>query len=232
VLSYSIPISAQAGQEYATVFQKEGVSICYTNYSIPPAPGPVMGSVVSSMQQHNCDGVFTTMDVVGNGRMLQDMAADDFHPKLISTTYEGYSPDQISQAGGSQNAQDLDIALSSVPLTANVPGVQIFNQEMSTYQPGRPLTEFGLEAWADAELYVYALLKAGRNPTRASLIQALGQVTNWTSDGAFGAYTPSQRTGPPCVTNVVYRGNAFVQTWPSSGLYCTGQLVDVGPAGG
>lgn len=230
ILSYSIPISAQAGQEYATVFKSEGVGICYSNYAIPPAPGAQMGSVVATMQQKNCGGVFTTMDVVGNGIMLRDMASDGYHPKLISTTYEGYTPDQISQAGGSQNAQGLDIGLSSVPLTSSVPGVQVYTQEMSTYQPGQPLTEFGLEAWADAELYVYALIKAGRNPTRASLTQALSQVTNWTSDGAFGAYTPSQRTGPPCVTNVVYRGSAFTQTWPSSGLYCTGQLVDVGPA--
>ncbi|HET6963331.1 MAG TPA: ABC transporter substrate-binding protein [Acidimicrobiales bacterium] len=230
ILSYSIPISAQAGQEYATVFQSEGVSICYTNYAIPPAPGAQMGSVVATMQQKNCDGVFTTMDVVGNGVMLRDMAADGYHPKLISTTYEGYTPDQISQAGGSKNAQGLDIGLSSVPLTAAVPGVQMYTQEMATYQPGRPLTAFGLASWADAELYVYALLKAGRNPTRASLTQALSQVTNWTSDGAFGAYTPSQRSGPPCSTNVVYRGSAFTLTWPSSGLYCNGQLVDVGPA--
>jgi ABC-type branched-subunit amino acid transport system substrate-binding protein len=229
VLSYNIPISAQAGQEYATVLQQLGVKLCYTNYSIPPAPGTVMGSVVASMQQNNCGGVFTTMDVVGNADMLQDMAADGYKPSLVSTTYEGYTPDQISLAG-SQNAQGLDIGLSSVPLGANVPGVQVYSQEMSIYQPGQPLTEFGLESWADAELFVYALLKAGRNPTRSSLTNAIAAVTNWTSDGAFGAYTPSARTGPPCVTNVQWRGNNWAETWPSSGLYCNGSLVDVGPA--
>jgi hypothetical protein len=170
------------------------------------------------------------MDVVGNGRMLQDMAASGYHPSLISTTYEGYTPDQISQAGGSSNAQGLDVGLSSVPLTASVPGIQVYTQEMSIYQPGQPLTEFGLEAWADAELYVYALLKAGRNPTRASLTSVLGAVANWTSDGAFGGYTPNQRTGPPCVSNVQWRGSNWTQTWPTSGLYCSGTLVDVGPS--
>jgi hypothetical protein len=58
----------------------------------------------------------------------------------------------------------------------------------------------------------------------------LQQVTNWTSDGAFGPYTPSNRTGPPCVTNVVVQGNNFVETWPQSGLYCNNTYVDVGPA--
>ncbi len=98
---------------------------------------------------------------------------------------------------------------------------------MNTYQPGKPLTEFGLTAWADAELYVYALLKAGRNPTRASLTNALSQVTNWTSDGAYGAYSPHDRTGPPCTTNVQYRGSSWTQTWPSSGFFCGGTLVPV-----
>ena len=226
VLAYNIPISAEAGQQYAAVLKAAGVSICYTNYSIPPAPGTVMGSVVASMQQNGCGGVFTTMDVVGNADMLQDMAADGYKPSLVSTTYEGYTPDQISLAG-SQNAQNLDIGLSSVPLTSQVPGVQMYTQEMNTYEPGKPLTEFGLEAWADAQLFVYALLKAGRNPTRSSLISALSGVQNWTSGGAFGAYTPSARTGPPCITNVQYRGSSWVQTWPSSGLYCGGQLVPV-----
>lgn len=229
VLAYSIPISAQAGQEYAAVFKSLGVALCYTNYSIPPAPGTVMGSVVTTMDNDHCGGVFTTMDVVGNADMLQDMQSDGYHPPLISTTYEGYTPDQISLAG-SQAATGLDIGLASVPLTADVPGVTEYSQQMATYQPGQPLTEFGLEAWADAELYVYALLKAGRNPTRASLTSALAAVSDWTSDGAFGAYTPSNRTGPPCVTNVEYNGSSFAQTWPSSGLYCQGTLVDVGPA--
>lgn len=226
VLSYSIPISAEAGQQYAAIIKSLGVSICYTNYSIPPAPGTVMGSVVTSMQQKGCGGVFTTMDVVGNADMLQDMSADGYKPSLVSTTYEGYTPDQISLAG-SQNSQNLDIGLSSVPLTSSVPGVQMYTEEMNAFEPGKPLTEFGLEAWADAELFVYALLKAGRNPTRASITSALGQVQNWTSGGAFGAYTPANRTGPPCVTNVQYKGSSWTQTWPSSGLYCSGTLVPV-----
>ena len=226
VLSYSIPISALAGQQYAAVLKQLGISVCYTNYSIPPAPGTVMGSVVASMQQKGCGGVFTTMDVVGNADMLQDMGADGYHPSLVSTTYEGYTPDQISLAG-SQNAQNLDVGLPSVPLTSSAPGVQMYSEEMATYQPGKPLTEFGLDAWADAELFVYALLKAGRNPTRASLTNALSQVTGWTSGSAFGAYTPHDRSGPPCTTNVQYRGSSWTQTWPSSGLFCGGTLVPV-----
>jgi ABC-type branched-subunit amino acid transport system substrate-binding protein len=230
VLSYSISISAQAGQEFAALYQKFGVPVCYTNYNISPAPGATMGSVVSAMQQHGCDGVFTTMDVVGNAQMLDDMQADNYHPSNISTTYEGYTPQQISLAGQSA-AQGLQVGLSSIPLeeTSN-PGIALYTQEMATYQPGQPTTEFGLESWADAQLFVYALIKAGRNPTRASLVSAFQGVTNFTMEGAFGPYTPNSRTGPLCNVNVMVRGSGFVRQSPPTGLYCKGQLVDVGAA--
>ena len=59
---------------------------------------------------------------------------------------------------------------------------------------------------------------------------ALGAVTNWTTDGAFGTYTPRDRTGPICVDTVEVQGGGFVRKWPASGLYCNGQLIDAGPA--
>ncbi|HWE57605.1 MAG TPA: ABC transporter substrate-binding protein [Acidimicrobiales bacterium] len=229
ILSYDIPISAQAGQEFGTAFQRLGVKICYSNYSIPPAPGTVMGSVVSSMQQKGCDGVFTTMDVVGNADMLQDMQADGFHPSLISTTYEGYNSDQISLAGNSA-AQGLDVDLNSLPLGSPNPGIQLYQYLMQTYEPGQVTSEFGVEGWASAEMFLYALLKAGRNPTRASLTSALAAISDWNSDGAFGPYTPGQRTGDACSVNIKYEGNNWSQTWPQSGFYCKGSFVDVGPA--
>jgi len=229
ILSYDIPISAEAGQQFAALFQKFGVHICYTNYSIPPAPGATMGSVVQAMSSDNCGGVFTTMDIVGNADMLEDMYNLGFHPKLISTTYEGYTPDQITLAGQA-DSQGLQVGLNSVPLSDPNQAVQLYQSELATYEPGQKPSEFGLEAWADAQLFVYALIHGGRNPTRATLTSAMGSVTNWTVDGAFGPYTPSSRGESLCSVNVVVQGTGFVRQWPSSGLYCTGQLVDVGPA--
>jgi len=230
ILSYSIPISAEAGEEYATLYQKFGVKICYSNYSIPPAPGTEMGSVVQAMSSDHCGGVFTTMDIVGNADMLDDMHNDGFHPPLISTTYEGYTPDQISLAGEA-DAQDLQVGLSSVPLTDANPAVQLYQSELATYEPNQAPSEFGLEGWADAQLFVYALIHGGRNPTRASLANAMASVKNWTVGGAFGPYSPSTRTGPLCADMVEVHGNAFTRLWPSSGLYCNGTFVDVGSPG-
>ena len=106
--------------------------------------------------------------------------------------------DQISTAGQSAS-QGLQVALNSVPLSENNPGVQLYQQELNTYEPGNPTSEFGLEAWADAEMFIYALLQTGRNTTRATLNTALSQVTGWNGQSAFGPYSPSKRTSPPDV---------------------------------
>lgn len=230
VLSYSIPISASAGREFANAFQQAGVKLCYSDYSIAAgAQATTIPSDVRQMQAKGCGGVYTTMDVVGNANMLDAMQNDNYHPGLVAVTYEGYTPDQISTAG-QQASQGLQVALSSVPLTSNVQGVQLYNQELGIYEPGNPASEFGLSSWADAQMFIYALLKAGRNPTRASLTNALSHITGWTSDHAYGPYTPSTRMGIPCNTDVIVRGNQFVTAWPASGLYCNGQFIDVGPA--
>lgn len=232
ILSYSIAISANAGREFASAFQQAGVKICYSDYNIQAgAQATSIPSDVRQIQAAGCGGVYTTMDVVGNANMLDAMQQQGYSctSHLCAVTYEGYTPDQISTAGQSA-AQGLQVALNSVPLTDPNAGVQAYQQELSEYEPGQSASQFGLESWADAELFIYAVMKAGRNPTRASLTNALSQITNWSTDGAFGPYSPRDRTGPLCVSDVIVKGSAFVRDWPNQGLYCNGQLIDVGPA--
>lgn len=228
ILSYSIAISQTAGEQFANAFQQEGVKICYHDYNIAAgAQATSIPSDVRQMQNDNCGGVYTTMDVVGNANMLDAMQNDNWHPQLIATTYEGYTPEQISTAG-QQAAQGLQVALNSVPLNEPNPGVELYQQELQTYEPGQSTTEFGLQAWADAEMYIYALLKTGRNPTRSSFINTLSQISGWTTDGAFGPVTPVTHDGTQCSSDVIVNGSRFVPDWPSSGLYCNGHLIRVG----
>lgn len=231
ILSYSIAISQEAGKQFASAFQQEGVKICYSDYNIEAgAQATSIPTDVREMQADGCGGVYTTMDVVGNANMLDAMQNDNFPSTFFkAVTYEGYTPDQISTAG-QQAAQGLQVALNSVPLNAPNAGVELYQQEIQTYEPGQQTSEFGLEAWADAEMFIYSLLQTGRNPTRASLVSTLGHITNWTTDGAFGAVTPNNHNGTMCSSDVIVQGNNFVTDWPSSGLYCNGQLIRVGTA--
>jgi ABC-type branched-subunit amino acid transport system substrate-binding protein len=228
-LAYDIPISAKVAETYEQMMKRAGVNTCYKNVSIPPAPGATMGAIVNTMKANHCGGVYTVMDQVGNADMLRDMQAQHWRPSAVLSTQGAYTTDQISLAG-QDAAQGLMIPIPTLPLGDPAPVMQQFQQELATYQPGRFTNEFGTESWGDAQLFIYALLKAGRNPTRAGLTKALQDIDSWNGGGMFGDYTPRTHGTALCYLNTIVKGSEFVRQYPKQGFVCDPHLYDVGSA--
>ena len=222
-LSYSIAISAQAAQQFEKVYQAEGGSVCYSDFAISPASAS-LESDVESMQQNGCNGVIDTMDVTGNAKLLQAMQQQQYTPSYVAATFDAYTPDMISQAGQSA-AQGLIVSLPFIPLNENQTMVQMYQQQLTTYEPGDSPSGFGFLAWEAAQMLLYALIQSGHDPTRASLVKEFDTLQGWTGGGALGGYTPSTRGVYDCDVDVTVKGSSFVRKAPASGLFCGGQAV-------
>jgi ABC-type branched-subunit amino acid transport system substrate-binding protein len=220
-LSYSIAISAQAAQQFEKVYQAEGGTVCYTDFSVSPASAS-LESDVAAMQQHGCNGVIDTMDVTGNAKMLQAMQQQQYIPGYVAATFDAYTPDMIQVAGASA-AQGLIVGLPFIPLNENQTMVQMYQQQLHTYEPGDSPSGFGFLAWEAAQMLIYALIQSGHNPTRANVVKVFDSLQNWNGGGALGGYTPSSHGTYNCDVDVQIKGNDFVRKAPASGLFCGGQ---------
>jgi ABC-type branched-subunit amino acid transport system substrate-binding protein len=229
VLAYSIPISADAGNYFYYAFQKYGgAAPCYEDTAVSPASASLDADVFQ-MQQKGCDGVFTTMDVTGNGKLLQSMARNSsFKPIFVGTTYDGYTPTQIAVAG-QQAAQGLQVFTNFVPFNDPNPAMQLYLSQLHTYQPGKQPSGFGAGAWATAQMLIYALIVAGRNPTRAKVLQIMNGLKGWSTGGMFSPIDVGAHGPAKCVVELGIKGNDFVRLWPAQGLYCNGDLVPFQP---
>jgi len=225
-LAYSIPISALAAKQFETVWTDSGGAVCQaSDLNVSPA-SPNLTADVLNMENDHCDGVFTTMDVSGNSKLLQAMYNQGYHPPFAGTTLDGYTPAQISTAG-QQQAQGFQIFLNFAPFNESQPAIKMYQSQLQTYEPGKQPSSFGIEAWASAQMFIYALIKAGQNPTRAAIKSILSGLTTWDTAGAMAPSHEQARTPGNCIVEVQVKGNDFVRVWPSSGFYCSNNLVPV-----
>jgi ABC-type branched-subunit amino acid transport system substrate-binding protein len=230
-LAYSIPISALAARQFIKVFESLGAQDCYDSENVSPA-APNLTSEVLTMEQRGCNGVFTTIDVTGNAKLLQAMYNQGWTvgsangPVFAGTTLDGYTPAQISVAG-QQQAQGFQVFLNFQPFNEQQPGIQMYLSQLRTYEPGRQPSAFGIEAWASAQLLIYALIKAGPNPTRAAVKSIISSLSSWNTSGAMAPSNESSRQPGNCIIELQVKGNDFFRVWPSSGFYCSNNLVAV-----
>ncbi|MGH7735535.1 MAG: ABC transporter substrate-binding protein, partial [Gemmatimonadales bacterium] len=227
-LAYSIAISAQAAQQFAYVYTHTfGGTICYQDTSISPVSAS-LESDVSQMQAKGCQGVYTTLDVTGNAKLLQALQQQNFQMPYVATTFDGYTPTQISTAGQGAS-QGLLVSIPFIPLNENQPMDVMYQQQLHQYVPGSQPSGFGFLSWLAGQMMIYALLHSGRNPTKQSFLAALNALKDFNAGGAVGPYTPSSHSVNLCDMDVVVKGSDFVRKAPAQGLFCGGAVAQASP---
>jgi hypothetical protein len=76
------------------------------------------------------------------------------------------------------------IAGESLPYSqTNIPAIAAFRQAYAKYQPGQPVHQWALEAWAQATLVADAVRSMGAAPTRKGLEDYFRGLRNYTAGG-------------------------------------------------
>ncbi len=158
--------------------------------------------------------------------IIQEMNEQDFHPQVIESAGPIYVDNFTQLAGGAAVADgillDQGAALYLGGDASSVPAVDTFLEWVDKVHPGFTPDLYTLYGWASAQLLVQAIKAAGSNPTPASVIAQLQQVTNFDASGLMAPADPAGKTPGSCFVLAKIVNGVFVRIPPSpkSGFIC------------
>jgi hypothetical protein len=158
--------------------------------------------------------------------IIQEMNEQDFHPQVIESAGPIYVDNFTQLAGGAAVADgiflDQGAALYLGGDASSVPAVDTFLEWVDKVHPGFTPDLYTLYGWASAQLLVQAIKAAGSDPTPASVIAQLQQVTNFDASGLMAPADPAGKTPGSCFVLAKIVNGVFVRIPPSpkSGFIC------------
>jgi ABC-type branched-subunit amino acid transport system substrate-binding protein len=158
--------------------------------------------------------------------IVQEMNEQDFHPQVIESAGPIYVNNFTQLAGGSAAADgiflDQGAALYLGGDSSSVPAVDTFLEWVEKVHPGFTPDLYTLYGWASAQLLVQAIKAAGSDPTSASVISQLQQITSFDASGLMAPADPAGKTPGSCFVLAKIVNGVFVRIPPSpkSGFIC------------
>jgi branched-chain amino acid transport system substrate-binding protein len=182
-----------------------------------PAQFDYTGDVVN-MKSAGVDGVWSSMDLNNDVKLVRAICQQGWHPKVIHLEISAYDPSFISRVGAScLNSQNVWIRSVHLPFNQPNQEMSLYLSTLKRYCPSCQPTTFGLEGWLTAKMFVEALRGVGPDLTRPKLYQWLAELANWTGGGVMGPVTPAKRLIYNCNYMLNVRSNGFFR---ESGLLC------------
>jgi ABC-type branched-subunit amino acid transport system substrate-binding protein len=121
--------------------------------------------------------------------------------------------DVLVQEVGAEAARGIVLSQAvPYPFVPSKPVVGEFQADMKKYAPGEALSFSSFEGYLGAKIAAEAVRRAGNNPSRASVLQALSDLGEYNLGGVSVNYTPSRRTGWGGVDLSIITGRGSLQT--------------------
>ncbi len=157
-------------------------------------------------------GVETIQFVGANpffGRLAQAMAQQGFEPKLYLLDPTAYSS-QYTEPGGDAVVGTV-VFLNFLPFeeAASNGEMKLYLQWLERVSPGSEPGFFGVFAWSAMRLFVERASSLGGDLSRESLIEAMGSVEGWTSNGLHSPQKVSAKRIGDCWRFVQWTGSTW-----------------------
>jgi hypothetical protein len=216
--------SAENGKHDIAAYQKAGFKFAYTA-AIPIQSATTQGfkPYVQKMKSAKVTFVQWLGAYQEAASLAQAMSQSSFSPKAFLLDPTGYTPAYAQQAGSAGNG--TYIYSPTEPLDASQSEMQLYAQWLQRSGISDPPTFFGQCAWSAMRLFVDQAVKVGGHLTRATMINNLKKVDNWTGDGLTSKQHVGAKTTGPCVLFLQLQGTRFSKVAPSGDGYLCGNLI-------
>ena len=186
-----------AGEKY--VMEKVGYKIAYAaNYGVTQTD---FTSNVIAMKNAGVKIIFVdSMAESYASALLKNLQQQNFHPVVVlgAATYTSKLITDAGAAAVNGSYLNQSTTLYQGQDAASVPAVSTFLHWVNIASPGYKADLFTLYGWLSAQLFAQALQNAGSNPSRGSLLAALGKITSFDGQHLIGPNDPAAKTVGNC----------------------------------
>ncbi|GAA1165780.1 ABC transporter substrate-binding protein [Nocardioides aquiterrae] len=160
----------------------QGIDISEFNYS----------PYVQQMKDKGIEYVQMIASTAQFVRLAQAMQQQGFKPEVFMLDPTAYTTDFVKSGGDAVEGTTLFINFTPFEEAASNRELQLYLSWLQQVKPGAEPSFFGLFSWSAARLFVERATALGGKLSRATLIDDLRRVDNWTANGM---HSP-QHVGP------------------------------------
>jgi branched-chain amino acid transport system substrate-binding protein len=226
-----VETSAVGVQAFVKSAKEVGLKVGYINTDIPVGSVDT-GSVVLAMKSADVNG-FASYQLDTTDFSIMEGAKQAGLTLKAPFDYTSYGQDLLNSTSARQAAQGLIVILQQAPVELHTKATEAEQAAFKKYEhfSGVPNLNWTY-GWESADLYIYGLQKAGKNPTRAKVLSAIRNSNNWTANGLL----PTPRdfslkdfgSGPSTLCSYFVRLEGSTFDTLNNGKPICGSLVNVG----